>query len=105
MSPAWENPPSRDTEINVLASLILLYHTHKMKGYSDDTIYPLLFSAGTDLYTSNKLGYSIHSYNKTIKGLKEKGILVGGIINPNYIPDNEFEITYRFEKAGNDVLS
>lgn len=91
-----------DSEVPVLASLILLYKVHKDRGYTSDNINTLLFNTDTQSYICNKLGISQHSFNKAIKSLREKEAIVGNNVNDNLVPD-KLTVVYNFEEIASNI--
>jgi hypothetical protein len=91
-----------ETEVPVLASLVLLYYTYMNNGKSVGDINFLLFHEDTKMSLRTKLGFSERSFNKTLGLLEEKGVIIDRQLSPSYIP-KEFKITYNFESVVADV--
>ena len=95
-----------DIEIPILASFVLLYDTHREKGYPVDALNNLLFSQDTFLSIRNKLGISERSFNKAFRVLQEKELVKNNTLNELVIPINGFTVNYEFRPTVvNDVQS
>jgi hypothetical protein len=88
----------RDEEIQVLASYLTLYL--KYKDYNEETLYSLLFSQETNTMIRANLKISEKSFNKSVRGLKEKDIIQGSKFNPKILysiikDDYKIEISFK----------
>lgn len=81
------------TELPVLASLLLLYDSHK--DYNEDTLYSLLFSDETKLAIRLKLGVSERSFNKSFRALEVKGLIVDGKLNKKIFPNSKLVLNFK----------
>ena len=79
------------TELPVLAALLLLYDSHK--DYEENTLYELLFSEDTKLALRLKLGFSERSFNKSFRALEVKGLIVDGKLNKKILPNKKLNIS------------
>lgn len=89
-----------ESEIPVLAAFLTLHYTYgHLNKYKEDTLNSLLFSTETKDGIRQKLGFSEKSFNKSMKRLYEKEMLIGSSINPKltiYPKDNKFKLNISF---------
>lgn len=99
----WLNPILHLSkgEVDILAALITLHYNHRR--YPKDLLENLLLSEDTLEQIRKKMKINARLFKKLVDGLKEKGLIEPGGLNPkltNYPKDGKFRlfVSFEFEK-------
>lgn len=102
----WLNPiiPLKDIDRKVLAAFISLHYTYRFY-HSHEVLYELLFSEVTKKDLAKRMGLSDSQFNKSIKHLEEKGLIINNKLAEqlvNYPKDNKFKIQVYLDTNGSN---
>lgn len=96
----WLNPVLHLSkgEVDILAALLTLHYNHRH--YPKAVLENLLLSEDTLEQVRKKMKINTRLFNKLVKGLKDKGLIEPGGLNPkltNYPKDGKFKLFVSFE--------